>query len=95
MDRFDHSAIDLFMLYAIQRKHGGGGGAWIRRLSGRKIALKAFYPSIMLETAVEIRLEWVTFFKSQMVTVIDDFTSLVWCGAVQKARRGEFESVTS
>ena len=28
--------------------------------------------------------ELVIFFKSQMVTVIDGFTSSVWCGAVQK-----------
>jgi len=29
----------------------------------------------------------VIFFKSQMVTVIDDFTILVWCGAVQKVMK--------
>ena len=42
--------------------------------------------SIILETAVEIRFKWVILFKSQMVTVIDDFTSLVWCGAVHKVK---------
>jgi len=28
--------------------------------------------------------EWLTFLKSQKVTLIDDFTSLVWCEEVQR-----------